>query len=377
MKIVKVFLLFLLGSLLFSCLKKDARTNNVDSTPLTGTIEKSDTLRVMAYNVLNYGDLCQGSTTSLDGYFRTIIQYTQPDLMSCEKMTAFPPLGGSGGNLADEILANVLNFVNPDKYNYAAPTNASGSGTLSVLFYNQQKLTYVSTEDLLSLVTDFDLYKFYYNDINLSITKDTTFLYAVVCHTKSGSASLERDFQDSTVMASLRSKFEHFPNLIVMGDFNTRGSFEHGYQSLISSKDSNTTISDPPYYPDETLKYPGNWSISPSYVVPFLTTSTRSLPYDPNACGASGGGKGWYDHIFISNWLINGSNYIKYIPHSYQSVGNDGARTGVSINSNVPSVNTSAPAKVLDALYHFSDKYTVMIRFEVKANRNAVSPVDP
>ena len=377
MKIVKVFLLFLLGSLLFSCLKKDARTNNVDTTPLPGTIEKSDTLRVMAYNVLNYGDLCQGSTTSLDGYFRTIIQYTQPDLMSCEKMTAFPPLGGSGGNLADEILANVLNFVNPDKYNYAAPTNASGSGTLSVLFYNQQKLTYVSTEDLLSLVTDFDLYKFYYNDINLSITKDTTFLYAVVCHTKSGSASLERDFQDSTVMASLRSKFEHFPNLIVMGDFNTRGSFEHGYQSLISSKDSNTTISDPPYYPDETLKYPGNWSISPSYVAPFLTTSTRSLPYDPNACGASGGGKGWYDHIFISNWLINGSNYIKYIPHSYQSVGNDGARPGVSINSNVPSVNTSAPANVLDALYHFSDKYPVMIRFEVKANRNAVSPVNP
>jgi hypothetical protein len=136
-------------------------------------------------------------------------------------------------------------------------------------------------------------------------------------------------------------------------------------------------MSDPPYYPDETLKYPGNWSISPLYAAPFLTTSTRSLPYDPNACGASGGGKGWYDHIFISNWLINGSNYIGYIPHSYQSVGNDGARPGVSINSTVPSVNTSAPANVLDALYHFSDKYPVMLRLEVKANRNAVSPVNP
>jgi hypothetical protein len=377
MKIVNVFLLFLLGSLLFSCFKKYAHTNNVDTTPLPGTIEKTDTLRVMAYNVLNYGDLCQGSTTSLDGYFRTIIQYTEPDLMSCEKMTAFSYSTGVAGNLADEILANVLNSVNPDKYNYAPPTNASGSGTLSVLFYNKQKLTYVSTEDLLSLVTDFDLYKFYYNDINLSFTKDTTFLYAVVCHTKSGSASLERDFQDSTVMASLRSKFVHFPNLIVMGDFNTRGSFEHGYQSLISSKDSTTAMSDPPYYPDETLKYPGNWSVSPFYVAPYLTTSTRSLPYDPNSCGASAGGKGWYDHIFISNWLIKGSNYIKYIPHSYQSVGNDGARPGVSINSNVPSINTSAPANVLDALYHFSDKYPEMLRLEVKANRNGVSPVDP
>jgi len=377
MKSSPTFLFIFLACLLFSCSKKVSDTNNIDTLPKAGTFQKTDTLRVIAYNVLNYGDLCQGSTTSLDSYFRTIIQNTQPDLMNCEKMTAFSYLPGSPGNLADEILTNVLNFVSPDKYNYASPTNASESGTLSVLFYNKKKLTYESTDDLLSLVTDFDLYKFYYNDINLSITKDTTFLYAVICHTKSGSASLERDFQDSTVMATLRSKFGYFPNLIVMGDFNTRGSFEHGYQSLISSKDSTTAISDPPYYPDETVRYPGNWSVSPFYVARFLTTSTRSLPYDPNSCGSSAGGKGWYDHIFISNWLINGRNYISYIPHSYQSVGNDGVRLGVSINSNVPSVNTSAPANVLDALYHFSDKYPVMLNLEIKANRNAVSPKDP
>ena len=377
MKIVHVFLLIVIGPVFFSCLKKDTTDHKIDQTPLPGTSDKTDTLKVMAYNVLNYGDLCQGSTASLDAYFRTIIRYTQPDLMSCEKMTASSIMPGTAGNLADEISGNVLNSVNPGQYDYAAPTNASGSGTLSVLFYNKRKLTYVSTEDLLSLVTDFDLYKFYYNDINLSITRDTTFLYAVVCHTKSGSASLERDFQDSAVMATLRTKFGYFPNLIVMGDFNTRGSFEHGYQSLIESKDSTTAISDPPYYPDETLKYPGNWSVSPLYVAPFLTTSTRSLPYDPNSCGAGGGAKGWYDHIFISNWMINGTNYLGYIPYSYHSVGNDGARLGVSINSNVPAVNTSVPEDLLDALYHFSDKYPVMLELAVKANRNAVSPRDP
>jgi hypothetical protein len=377
MKVLNTFLLILLGSLLFSCLKKDAGINKIDTTPLPGTLEKTDTIRVMAYNVLNYGDLCQGSTTNLDSYFKTIIQYTQPDLMSCEKMTSFTPQPGSPGNLADDILGNVLNSVNPDKYNYAPPSNASGSGKLSVLFYNKQKLTYVSTQDLLSLVTDFDLYEFYYNDMNLSITKDTTFLYAVVCHTKSGSASLERDFQDSTIMSSLRSKFTCFPNLIIMGDFNTTGSYEHGYQSLITSKDSTTAMSDPPYFPDQTLHYPGNWSVSPFYVSPFITTSTRSLPFDPNACGSSAGGKGWYDHIFISNWLSNGINYMRYMPHSYQSVGNDGNRLGVSINSNVPSINTSAPPDVLDALFRFSDKYPVMLNLEVKANRNAVSPKDP
>ena len=377
MKIVNAFFFILSGTILFSCSKNVAHANKINASPLPGTVDKTDTLKVMAYNVLNYGDLCQGSTTMLNSYFNTIIQFTQPDLMSCEKMTAFPLQPGAPGNLADDILGNVLNFVNPNKYNYATPTNASGSETISVLFYNKQKLTYVNTRDLLSLVTDFDLYKFYYNDINLPITKDTTFLYAVVCHTKSGSASLERDFQDSATLSSLKIKFAYFPNLIIMGDFNTKGSYEHGYQSLINAKDSNTAMSDPPYYPDQTLNYPGNWSVSPFYVAPFITTSTRSLPYQPNSCGASAGGKGWYDHMFISRWLINGANYMTYIPHSYQSVGNDGNRLGVSINSNVPSVNTTAPSDVLDALFHFSDKYPVVLDIEVKANKNAVSPNDP
>ncbi len=376
MKLVTACLFMLSGLLLYSCSKNPIGTN-AGGPPLPGTVEKTDTLKVMAYNVLNYGDLCQGSTAMLNGYFYTIVQFAQPDLMSCEKMTAFNIQRGSSGNLADDILNNVLNKAIPGKYDYATPTNASGSGTISVLYYNKQKLTYVNTQDLLSLVTDFDLYKFFYNDINLSKTKDTTFLYAVVCHTKSGSGSLERDFQDSAVMASLQSKFISFPNLLIMGDFNTRGSFEHGYQSIINSSDSSISMSDPPYYPDQKLQYPGNWSVSPSFAGSFLTTSTRLLSYQPNSCGSSGGGKGWYDHIFISNWLLNGRNYMKYIPQSYQSVGNDGERAGESINSNAPSANTTAPATVLDALFHFSDKYPVMLTLEVKTNRNAVSPKDP
>jgi hypothetical protein len=362
--------------LLFSCSKSD-NGQKTPGPPLSGTVDQTDTLRVMAYNILHFGDLCQGNTTTLDSYLGKIIQYTQPDLMSCEKMNAFDFTPGAQGNLADDILANALNVTDPGKYAYAPPTNLSGAGTISVIFYNKHKLTYLSTEDLLSLVTDFDLYKFYYNDINLPITRDTTFLYAVVFHTKSGSASLERDFQDSAVMAALRTKFTRFPNLILMGDFNTTGSYEHGYQSMIDSKDSTKAMSDPPYFPDHNLQYPGNWSVSPYYVARYVTTSTRSLPYSPNSCGSSGGGKGWYDHLFISNWLVNGDDYLRYIPQSYHSVGNDGNRIGVSINSSVPAVNTSASSNILNALFNFSDKYPVMLDLEVRANRDTYSPADP
>jgi len=377
MKTLLAYCMLVFASLFFGCSKRPIKANTVSTAPLAGTMDKTDTVRVMAYNVLNYGDLCQGSTVTLDGYFRTIIQFTQPDLMSCEKMTAFSPAPGASGNLADDVLANVLNSVDPGQYKYAVPTNASVATTMSVLFYNQEKLTWVNTQTLLGLVTDFDLYKLYYNDVNLAITRDTTFLYAVVCHTKSGAASVERDYQDSVVVSAVRTKFSYFPNLIIMGDFNTTGSYEQGYQSLISGRDGTIKMSDPPYFPDETLKYPGNWSVTPFFVAPYLTTSTRSLPDVPNSCGTSAGGKGWFDHIFISSWLSNGANYMQYVPHSYQSVGNDGDRLGVSINSGVPSGNTAAPADVLDALFNFSDKYPVMIKLVVKANRNAISPKDP
>jgi len=366
---------------LFSCSKSssppNSGTSKIDSTPLPGTISQTDTLRVMAYNVLSYGDACQGPTSTLDAYLNTIVQYTAPDLMSCEKINAFPFTPGAVGNLGDELLANALNLESPNKYNYAAPTNATNLDKMSVLFYNQQKLAYVATENLLSLGSDFDFYKLYYKDVNLPITKDTTFLFVLVCHTKSGSSSTERDYQDSAVISTLRTKFSYFPNLIIMGDFNTTGSYEKGYQSIINSKDSTTKMSDPPYYPDQLIKYPGDWNTIPDYVAHYLTTSTRSLPDVPNSCGTSAGGKGWYDHIFISPWLVNGTNYIQYVSKSYQSVGNDGARLGVSINSDVPVINTSAPSTVLDALFQFSDKYPVMINLTVKANRNAVSPKDP
>ena len=381
MKVLKIAIIVSCSLFFFSCRKNSSSINpsniKIDSTPLPGTVDRVDTIRVMAYNVLSYGDQCQSPTASLVNYFRIVVRYAVPDLMSCEKINAFPFTPGAAGNLADEILTDVLDSVKANTYNYAAPTNATNLDKMSVLFYNKQKLTYVSTENLLSLGSDFDFYKLYYNDINLSITKDTTFLFALVCHTQSGSPSLERDYQDSTTISILRKKFAYFPNLIIMGDFNTTGSYEKGYQSIINSKDSTTKMSDPPYYPDQRVKYPGDWTTIPFYVAPFLTTSTRSLPNVPNSCGTSAGGKGWYDHIFISPWLVNGSNYIKYVSGSYKSPGNDGSRLGVSINSDVPVINNSAPANVIDALFQFSDKYPVMMNLIVKANRNAISPKDP
>ena len=161
------FCLIITSSVLFAACAKTAKdagatTTTVSSVPanaqpLPGTVDKTDTLRVMAYNVLNYGDGCQGNTTDLNGYLKTIIQYAQPDLLSCEKMYAFPTTAGNILNLADNITNNVLNSAFANKYAYATPTNNAAANNMATLFYNKQKLTYVKTETLVANITDFDL----------------------------------------------------------------------------------------------------------------------------------------------------------------------------------------------------------------------------
>jgi hypothetical protein len=387
MKANTLFTCLLAGAFLFAACSKSSKditttppakvVSITPGPPLPNTVDKTDTLNIMAYNVLSYGDMCQGSTTTLNGYFKTIIQYTQPDLLSCEKMNAFPVTSTLPVNLADNIRDSVLNAVFPGRYAYATVTNASGGDKMSVLFYNTQKLTFVKTETLVAYITDFDLYKLYYNDPNLSITHDTTFLYVVVNHTQSGSPSTTRDMQVEEEMQDLRTKFAYFPNLVNMGDFNTANSYEAGYQSIITSPDTSTTMYDPPFYPDKSEIYPAQWENNAAAFSKFLTTTTRASASIPNTCGTGGGAKGWYDHLFISRWLYSGSNYMQYIPNSYLTVGNDGNRMDVNINSATPVVNTSAPAAVINALYQFSDKYPVTVKLLVKANRNAYSIADP
>ncbi len=368
-----------------SCSKSTVKSSAIASPPvvtpipnaLPNTVDKTDTLNIMAYNVLSYGDDCQGTTTALNGYFQTIIQYTKPDILSCEKLLTYPVTSSLPTNLGDDIRDSVLNTVFPGRYAYATATNASGGDKMSILFYNTRKLTFVKTETLVAYITDFDMYKLYYNDPNLAITHDTTFLYVVVNHTKSGSPSTTRDMQVGEEMQNLRAKFAYFPNMINMGDFNTANSYEPGYQSIITSADTLTAMTDPPFYPDRAEKYPAEWGNNAAAFSKFLTTTTRSSISAPNSCGTGGGAKGWYDHIFISRWLYNGTNYMQYVPNSYVTVGNDGNRMGVDVNSVTPIVNSSAPAAVLNALYQFSDKYPVTIKLLVKANRNAYSIADP
>ncbi|HSZ24561.1 MAG TPA: T9SS type A sorting domain-containing protein [Cytophagaceae bacterium] len=337
---------------------------------------QQDTATVMVYNVLHYGDGCQGSDAFLHSNLKIIAEYVRPDILGMVKVESVLPPG-----FGDSILVNALNLFSPEKYAYCPLTNVSHNpdGDRDLLFYNQNKFGFLSVVTLLGISTnppteeDFNLYKLYYKDPNLSTTYDTTFLYIILNHTISGSNEIGRDEQDASIVQTLQNMFHSLPNLITMGDFNTHISSETGYVLLTQSSNSNFLFSDPPFYPDRNLNYPLDWENAP-VAAKYLNTSTRQSADLPNSCGTSGGAKDWYLHLLLSQPIIKNSNYITYISNSYTTIGNDGNRTGISINDNSSFPNTSAPDSVLNAIYTFSDKYPVAIKLGITYNTKGYGP---
>jgi hypothetical protein len=352
-------------------------------TKVNNVLAQQDTLNIMVYNVLHFGDGCQGSNSFLLTQLKDIVNYTNPDVIGMVKTAAIAvtPTDHNGilpYGYADTIIKYALDADFPNRYNYGALTNISGSNDMDVLFYNQNKLGFLKARNLISIQEDFDLYKLYYKDPFLATTHDTTFLYFVLNHTVSGSSSTQRDQQDTLIINQLESIFYHLPNLISMGDFNTRSSGETGYLKYVTNRDTNYLFYDPPFNPDHNLTYPIDWDQNPSLCVGYLNTSTRLQSSYPNSCGANGGAKDWYGHEFISSWLAHNTDYMKYVPNSYTTFGNDGHRLGISENdSTTNGRNNSAPSCIVNAIFQFSDKYPVMIKLAVTYDSLGNGPINP
>ena len=343
---------------------------------------QNDTLKVMTYNVLNYGDACQGPNSTMRNYLKNIISYTQPDILGLVKMNTLKRFPSDfNGNLpvdfCDSMVQYVLNPAGNISYNYCQYTNEARGSDMNVLFYNKDKLVNIYTKVLTVNITDFDLYKFYYKDPNLSTSHDTTYLYVVLFHTQSGSDPTIRNTQLTSTYNAIKGRFSSLPNMIVMGDFNLRNSSEVCYNQLVNSTDTSFKFNDPPFSIDGTFSYPSNWQGSSMFSACF-TTSTRIDLIHPNSCGTDGGAKDWYDHILFSPWMVNGKNYMSYVPHSYKTIGNDGKRFGISANdSTVNGKNNSAPTDIINSIFHLSNKYPVLTKIAVRSNTTGISPADP
>jgi len=316
---------------------------------LGATLSKAqDTIRVLHYNLLDYGNYTTYCTTGnnnhevKDGYIRTLIAYEKPDIFTCNEVSNFE-------FYQNRILTTDLNVDGRTWYKRATITNTAGSDIVNMLYYNSGKLVLKSHEVLQSAVRDIDLFTLYCITPHLS-AGDTVWLNCVVAHLKAGNTETNAATRATmTANAIAWLKLHKQPgNYLIMGDFNTYTSSENCYQNLISSTAGFFRFYDP-------VNKPGDWNNNGT----FARWHTQSVASTSNGCQASGGMDDRFDHIMASYSLMNGTNGLHCIPETYHAVGQDGNHFNKSINDY--PINTSVPADVLEAIASNSDHLPVRV----------------
>jgi len=312
--------------------------------------QAQDTLKVVQYNLLNYGNYTSYCTAEnnnheyKDGLLRTIIGCALPDIFTVNEISNYV-------FYHDRILNSVLNTDGRTSYLKATVSNIAGSDIVNMLYYNASKLTLKSHEVVQSYIRDIDLFTLYCKTSDLA-RGDTVFINCIVAHLKSSSGSTNEQARASmteNVMVWLKQNKET-GNYLIMGDFNTYTSAESCYQNLINPLPANQAFK---FY--DPVNKPGDWNNSGA----FASVHTQSVTIVSNGCQASGGMDDRFDHILATSQIISGSQGLKYIADSYHAVGQDGLHFDKSITDS--PVNSSVPADVLTALYNNSDHLPVRL----------------
>ncbi len=291
-----------------------------------------DTLKIMYYNVLNY----PGSTPERVSYFRTIAQFTTPDVMLITEL-----LSEEG---ADDLLSLGLNTGNINTYARAQFTDGPDSDNM--LYYNDQKLGLKSQDTIQTALRLINAYTLYCKTNLLASGGDTVFIHFFVGHLKAstGSTNEQKRLEEVMELQDYLMLNNITENIVFGGDLNFYGSDEPAYQYITDL--TGMDLHDP--------LPAGDWHDNPA----FATIHTQSTRTDQFGGGATGGCDDRFDFIFFSNDLVNGNQPLNYIPGSTTTLGNDGQHFNVSILD--PPVNSTIPDSVLNALYYMADHLPVI-----------------
>ena len=310
----------------------------------TQTVSGQETLRVMAYNLLNFPDPVPAGRADT---FANIASYAAPDLLLvCELKTA------SG---ADQLLNKGLNVDGTTNWRRAdfVPDGSLGGDLQTLVYYRQNKLALYSQQPIRTNLRDISRYVFFFRDPFLAGHQDTTWLDVYVAHLKAGNTPSDQSIR-SRMVDSLRRFLDEQPpgrSVILGGDFNTYTSSEPAYQKLTD-----------PYAPiwlRDPINRPGSWSSNAS-MTEVHTQSTRTSAIFGD--GSGGGMDDRFDFLLVSSPILFGSGRIGYVSGSYKALGNPGG----CLNANVLSCEPNpVPRKVRSSLFYMSDHLPVIIDLQI------------
>lgn len=306
---------------------------------LASRAQELDTIKVMSYNLLNY----TGSTPGrVDSYFRKVALYEQADIIAVQEV-----INESGANY---VLTNGLNVFGITKYNDAVFTNSNSLN--NHLYYNTEKLELEAQSEIAASPRRIDVYKMYVKNQALSLG-DTTRIWVFCAHFKAGTGG-SNEAQRNGQAAAINTYITNNPqveNYILAGDLNVYSSSEPAYQTLTTGASQKFT---------DPINQPGTWNNSSFAGI--HTQSTRTTSFGG---GATGGMDDRFDFILTDLALLQSTNKVRYIPHTYEEIGNDGQRYNKSLISSPP--NSMYPDSVVQACYYMSDHLPVVASFEVES----------
>ncbi|MDI3479063.1 MAG: hypothetical protein PWQ14_209 [Rikenellaceae bacterium] len=318
---------------------------------LYSIVYSQDTIKVMSYNLLNYGNytsyctLSNNNVSNKNEYLKTIIDYTLPDILGVVEIAP-------DDTYIDGFRDNVLNQNGRNYYAKTPKFNYSGSPIINMLYYDSRKMTLSFWTSLATTYRDITIYTFYFENDAL-LNGDTVYLTCIVMHLKAGNT--DTDASDRTAMAqtlmNFLNNFNENTNYLVMGDFNLYSSSEGAYQQLTNHPNANIR-----FY-DFINKY-GDWSNN-AYFSPYHTQSTHTT----SDCFSGGGLDDRFDFILGNINTITGAKGFKYLDSSYTTLGQDGQHFNKGLLDS--PTNTTVPSNVLEALYGNSDHLPIISKFIV------------
>jgi endonuclease/exonuclease/phosphatase family metal-dependent hydrolase len=318
---------------------------------------QNDTIRVMAYNLLNFPDpVPAGRQDTL----ANIVDHVKPDLlMVCE-------LKSSSG--ASMILNQSLNTGSIFRWRQAdyQSNSSSGANLQNLVFYDGDKLALYEQDIIRTHVRDINRYTFFFRDPFLGGHMDTTWLDVYVLHLKAGQSTSDENDRSRMADSLVAEMNRRGPgrNILIGGDFNVYSSTEAAYETITDPYQSNF-IKDP-------IGVAGNWSGNFIYAEQH-TQSTRISSIFGD--GSGGGMDDRFDFILCSNNMLSGSGRLSYLSGTYKAWGNNGECYNSSIQTCEPN---PVPAAVRNSLFYMSDHLPVVMDLAVTYPIfNSISEPDP
>ncbi len=312
-------------------------------------------VKVMHYNVLNFGNACGGVTASQKyNWLETIINHYRPDIFTVNE---FNP------NQAYANGIKQLSFSYTNAVANADFTNLANSNITNQLFYNTDKFGYAGVEVIGGNLRDVNVYTLYLKPEITQVGEDTTFLYCIVAHLKAGQGG-NNESQRNTAAVNIMNWVASNgvdKNILLLGDMNIYFPAEPAFQRFVANSNSAISFIDP-------INKTNDWSGPNNAIV--HTQSTRTSSTD---CGSGGGMDDRFDMILISPAINDATDGISYVPDSYAAFGND----GTNYNTELGCDGTPVPTSVCAALKQMSDHLPVVLELNLSRAVNIEATLIP